>query len=296
MVIASSARPGILFDFAAKPAVTLHALEQRVQGPRADLIAVATQLRDHPLADNGVFGGVMQDVDLPKTEKDFAGQQLAIDGRHAPPLYGWVVAQRKASLLPPSSVRFSDHQIPPSVSTGRERDGATNDTRGTLGGAEPALPTLQERIMRVVASLVVGVLVVGLQTARVESQGKAAGYVKIVMGTAFILRSGGEAPARPGDAVYQDDGLRTGVDGRLGVTLKDNTRISLGSNSEILLSQFTFAPAEGQLALVLKLLRGSAEFVSGRIAGLRPETVRIETPHTIVGVRGTHLAIRTEGP
>lgn len=150
--------------------------------------------------------------------------------------------------------------------------------------------------MRVVASLVVGVLVVGLQTARVESQGKAAGYVKIVMGTAFILRSGGEAPARPGDAVYQDDGLRTGVDGRLGVTLKDNTRISLGSNSEILLSQFTFAPAEGQLALVLKLLRGSAEFVSGRIAGLRPETVRIETPHTIVGVRGTHLAIRTEGP
>jgi hypothetical protein len=45
----------------------------------------------------------------------------------------------------------------------------------------------------------------------------------------------------------------------------------------------------------MKLLRGSAAFVTGRIADLRPEAVRIETPNTIVGVRGTHLAIRTDG-
>jgi hypothetical protein len=145
-------------------------------------------------------------------------------------------------------------------------------------------------------SIVVGMAVIGRLTAPLESQGQPAGYIKIVMGAGVILRAGGELPARPGEAVYQDDGLRTGTDGHLGVTLKDETRVSLGPDSEIQLSRFQFSPAEGQLALVMKLLRGSAAFVSGRIASLRPEAVRIETPSTIVGVRGTHLAIRTEGP
>ena len=150
--------------------------------------------------------------------------------------------------------------------------------------------------MRVGTSIVAGMFVVGLQSALLQSQEQPAGYVKVVTGAAVILRSGGEVPAHPGAAVYKRDGLRTGADGRLGVTLKDNTRVSLGPDSEILLAQFAFAPAEGQLALVLKLLRGSAEFVSGRIADLRPDAVRIETPNTIVGVRGTRLAIRAEGP
>lgn len=150
--------------------------------------------------------------------------------------------------------------------------------------------------MRVRNSIAAVVIVAGLQPALFAAPHDPAGYIKIVAGGAAVLRGGAEVMARPGDPVYQQDGLRTGADGRLGVTLKDNTRISLGANSEILLAQFTFAPAEGQLALVLKLLRGSAEFVSGRIAVLRPEAVRIETPNTIVGVRGTRLAVRAEGP
>ena len=150
--------------------------------------------------------------------------------------------------------------------------------------------------MRVGAAIVAGVLVVGLQSALLESTGEPAGYVKIATGAAMIRRSSGEVLARPGDPVYQDDALRTEADGRLGVTLKDDTRVSLGPNSEVRLSQFSFSPADGRLALVMKLLRGSAAFVSGRISQLRPEAVRIETPHTIVGVRGTHIAIRTEGP
>jgi hypothetical protein len=102
-------------------------------------------------------------------------------------------------------------------------------------------------------------------------------------------------PARPGDAVYQKDGLRTGAGGRLGVTLKDDTRVSLGPNSEIDLSEFRFSPAEGELGLVMKLLRGVAAFVTGRIGRLRPDAVRIETPATIIGVRGTHFVIQAEG-
>jgi hypothetical protein len=46
----------------------------------------------------------------------------------------------------------------------------------------------------------------------------------------------------------------------------------------------------------MKLLRGVAAFVSGRIVALRSDAMRIETPATIVGVRGSHVVIRAEAP
>ena len=154
-----------------------------------------------------------------------------------------------------------------------------------------------ESLMQMAAEIVVaGMLVSGVLSASLESQGQPAGYVKIVTGTASITRGGVDRPAHPGDAIYQSDGLRTGAYGRLGVTLKDDTRISLGPNSQIDLSEFKFSPAEGQLGLVMKVLRGVAAFVSGRIVALRPDAVRIETPATIVGVRGTYLVIQAEYP
>ena len=144
-------------------------------------------------------------------------------------------------------------------------------------------------------SIVTGALLIGLLAAPLEAQRQPAGYVKIVRGVALIIRSGTQMPAHPGDAVYQQDALRTGADGRLGVTLKDDTRVSLGPDSEINLSEFKFSPAAGELGLVMKLLRGVAAFVTGRIGALRPDAVRIETPATIIGVRGTHFVVQAEG-
>jgi len=46
--------------------------------------------------------------------------------------------------------------------------------------------------------------------------------------------------------------------------------------------------------LVLKFVQGAAAYVSGRIAKLAPDSIRLETPAAIVGVRGTSLAIRVQ--
>jgi hypothetical protein len=46
--------------------------------------------------------------------------------------------------------------------------------------------------------------------------------------------------------------------------------------------------------MVLKFVRGVAAYVSGRIAKLAPDSIRLETPAAIVGVRGTTVAIRVE--
>jgi hypothetical protein len=123
-------------------------------------------------------------------------------------------------------------------------------------------------------------------------EASAAGRIKVASGSAFIVRQAKLIPARVGQAVFEADGLRTGADGRIGVTLKDDTRVSLGPGSEVRLDRFVYAPGERRLGVVLRIVRGVAAYVSGQIAKLAPDSVRLETPAAIVGVRGTSLAIR----
>jgi hypothetical protein len=118
--------------------------------------------------------------------------------------------------------------------------------------------------------------------------------VKVASGAAFLVRDGRAVAATPGQVVLEADVLRTGADGRLGVTLNDDTRLSLGPSSEVRVDRFAYASSDGGLSLVLKFVRGVTTYVSGRIAKLSPDAVRLETPAAIVGVRGTTLAIRVD--
>ena len=124
----------------------------------------------------------------------------------------------------------------------------------------------------------------------------AAGRIKIASGATSIVRQGVALPAKPGELVFEADSLRTGGDGRLGVTLKDDSRISLGPNSDVRLDRFLFAPATDGVGFGLTILRGLLAYISGRIAKLSPDAVRLETPSAILGVRGTHLVIRVDTP
>jgi hypothetical protein len=135
------------------------------------------------------------------------------------------------------------------------------------------------------------VLVGAVSTPAGAQERPVAGRIKVSTGAAFIVRGGTPTPARIGQIVFETDSLRTGADGTIGVTLNDDTRLSLGPNSELTLERFTFAPADSTFGLVLKFVKGAATYVSGRIAKLAPDSIRLETPAAIIGVRGTTLAI-----
>jgi len=137
-------------------------------------------------------------------------------------------------------------------------------------------------------------LVAATAPAFAQQPQSAAGRIKVASGSAFIVRAGAVVPAQPGQMVFEADALRTGADGRLGITLKDDTRVSIGPGSEVRVDRFVFAPAEGRMGLVLKVVRGVMAYVSGRIAKLAPDSIRLETPAAVVGVRGTTLALRVE--
>jgi hypothetical protein len=122
----------------------------------------------------------------------------------------------------------------------------------------------------------------------------AAGRIKVVSGSAFIVRQNATVPAQLGQDVFETDSLKTGPDGRIGVTLKDDTRVSLGPSSELHLQRFVYEPGSGSLGMVIQFVRGAAAYVSGRMAKLAPQSIRLETPAAIVGVRGTSLAVRVD--
>jgi hypothetical protein len=145
--------------------------------------------------------------------------------------------------------------------------------------------------MRVYAAVLTFALLLPAMPVHAAEQPVPAGQIKVVSGAAFIIRGDTVVPATLGQKVFESDRVRTGSDGRLGITLKDDTRFSLGPNSEVHLDRFAYAPAEGKLALALNVVRGMAAYVSGRIAKLNPDAVRLDTPGAIVGVRGTTLAL-----
>lgn len=141
---------------------------------------------------------------------------------------------------------------------------------------------------------VVFALALAAATPALAQQPSAAGRIKVVSGAAFIVRQGATIPAQTGEVVFEADALRTGADGSVGVTLQDDTRLSLGPNSEVRLERFTYAPAAGGLGMVLRFVRGVTAYVSGKIAKLAPDSIRLETPAAIVGVRGTTLIFRVQ--
>ena len=138
---------------------------------------------------------------------------------------------------------------------------------------------------------VVAVALVLFAVPAFAQQPVAAGRIKVASGSAYIVRAGAVIPAQAGQAVFEADKVRTGSDGRIGITLKDDTRFSLGPGTEVHLDRFAYAPAQGKMALALNVVRGMAAYVSGRIAKLSPDAVRLGTPGAIVGVRGTTLAL-----
>ena len=125
---------------------------------------------------------------------------------------------------------------------------------------------------------------------------RPAGRIKSASAEAIVERAGATRPARAGETVAATDVVRTGPGGMLTLVLRDETRLALGADTTLDLARFDFEPAESQLALVVRVLQGVVSYVSGRIAKLAPDAVRIETPGSVIGVRGTHLLIQVQAP
>ena len=146
--------------------------------------------------------------------------------------------------------------------------------------------------MRTAWSALVAILCAMGLSARADEA--PVGFIKTLSGTATLTHGAVATDAALAMPVYQNDRLETGSDGALGITFRDNTRISLGPNSRIELKHFVFQPAAEQYGFILGLAYGTLEYISGLTEKLAPDARSIQTPGFTVGARGTRLLIRAE--
>ncbi|MCC6534278.1 MAG: FecR domain-containing protein [Burkholderiales bacterium] len=118
-----------------------------------------------------------------------------------------------------------------------------------------------------------------------------AGVVKIVKGSVAVERAQEKHAAVPGLGVQAGDRVVTGRDGQVGITLRDNTLLSAGPNSTVVLDEFEFDSTTHAGVVDASVRRGTLSVVSGKIARQSPETVRFRTPNAMLGVRGTSFVI-----
>lgn len=119
--------------------------------------------------------------------------------------------------------------------------------------------------------------------------------VQKVGGMATVVRQGRTISAKIGLEIYQNDTLRTGPDGSIGVVFNDDTLLSLGPKSVLVIDEYVFAPRQGKFSIVIRMLKGTAAYLSGLISKLAPESAYFKTPTASIGIRGTKFVARVEG-
>ena len=118
--------------------------------------------------------------------------------------------------------------------------------------------------------------------------------VQKVSGTAMVVRQGQTISATVGLEIWESDTLRTGPNGSMGVVFNDDTLLSLGPGSVLVVDKFMFAPRQGKFSIVLRMIKGTAVYLSGLISRLAPESAYFETPTASIGIRGTKFVVKVE--
>ena len=122
------------------------------------------------------------------------------------------------------------------------------------------------------------------------------GQVKVTKGEVHVERDGARIPAAVGMPIRQADRLVTGADGTVGVTFADNSLLSVGPNSALAVDKFSFNASTHEGQFDASLQRGTLAVISGKMVKQSPEAMKIRTPASILGVRGTEFVVKVADP
>ena len=140
-----------------------------------------------------------------------------------------------------------------------------------------------------VAGLAAGLATTGGQLFLPNGAMAAAivGTVARLKNDASLMRVASVHALQPGASVELNDQLRTGVQSRLEVDLRDETKITLGAKAKITVDRFVYDPDRSKGGMTVNVLKGAFRFVSGSIGKSGDKDIVAKTEFGIIGVRGT---------
>jgi len=117
------------------------------------------------------------------------------------------------------------------------------------------------------------------------------GTFKTVQGKVSVVRNNAQIPAVVGGPMLSSDRIQTGADSAAAITMMDGTILSIGPNSVVELGSFQFNPTTQEGNLLVNLMHGTLRMTTGLLAKFKPEQVKVTTPTTVIGVRGTDFIV-----
>lgn len=120
------------------------------------------------------------------------------------------------------------------------------------------------------------------------------GRIKSHVGDVQVIRGGRAMVAAPGLKLEEGDVVATGKTGRVGIAFLDNTRMALGPKSRVTLDEFAYDRSRQTGSFVTSVNRGSLGVVSGNIAKSKRDAMRVRTPTSMLGVRGTKFVVEVK--
>jgi len=139
--------------------------------------------------------------------------------------------------------------------------------------------------MKRVNALLVGAI---LALAGAQARALPAAVVEGVQMPAWIERAGRVEPLAPGMELRAGDELRTGGGSRLVVRLAEGSRVKLGENAKLSLTEIE-PDAGGFFKSAMKVLEGAFRFTTDALVKSRRREVRITVRQVTAGIRGTDL-------
>lgn len=123
---------------------------------------------------------------------------------------------------------------------------------------------------------------------------ESSGFIKKINGEVSIQREGKELKVQLGDMVYEKDIISTSQNSSVGIIFKDNTLVSLGANTEFIIEQYIFEPANQKESFIARLTKGTMTCLTGLMSKINPDAMKIKAKTASIGIRGTHFAISVD--
>jgi hypothetical protein len=134
------------------------------------------------------------------------------------------------------------------------------------------------------------VLVAALSLATLAGAAEI-GQIKVSKGQVAVEREGKTLSGAVGTRLETADTVRTGADGSVGITMDDDSLLSVGPNSVLSLERYVFDPTTNRGRFDSALNKGTLAVISGRIAKQSPDAMTVRTPTAVLGVRGTEFVV-----
>lgn len=114
-----------------------------------------------------------------------------------------------------------------------------------------------------------------------------------------ILAIEGRVTARGGDGnvrelnlkspVFAGDEIITGHDAKVQVFLLDDTTLSQGENSIMVIDEYVYDSSKNEGGAMIRFVRGVFRSITGRLTEANPDRFQIRTGRAVIGVRGCDL-------